>query len=406
MSLRTDHHRAAAQLHTAAADVRSIAAQRAANITSASPGRIEDQRSTPQVTCGNNSQSTPDDQGELAMPSHAPEATASGDSPTLRRVRSEFPGFEIWRETAVDRIRFIARARDLGTSPHTVITGDLGELRDALAGQIGTAGLPGEGEDRRPNIARMYSSLTAGKDHMTVDRQAVDLLLADFPEIAAIARANREFVTGAVARVAAHGIGAFIDVGAGLPTALNVHEVVQQVNPSAVTCYVDTDEIVLAHARALLAAGPRVTVAQGDLRQPGEILKHPALATAIDLDQPVCLILASVLHFLEAGQADTAVATLKEAVAPGSYLVISAGTTTGTDPVLVERACEAYAHTSVITGRPEGDIVAWFEGWHLLPPGLPDVRNWRTDGLARLPQRRPEPRAARVVAGIGRKPAR
>src|SRR5690348_4586367 len=150
MSLRTDHHRAAAQLHTAAADVRSIAAQRAANITSASPGRIEDQRSTPQVTCGNNSQSTPDDQGELAMPSHAPEATASGDSPTLRRVRSEFPGFEIWRETAVDRIRFIARARDLGTSPHTVITGDLGELRDALAGQIGTAGLPGEGEDRRP----------------------------------------------------------------------------------------------------------------------------------------------------------------------------------------------------------------------------------------------------------------
>jgi S-adenosyl methyltransferase len=327
--------------------------------------------------------------------------TTPSDQPSLRQVRSEFPGFEIWRESAVDRARFVARARDLGTSPHTVITGDLGELRDALAGQVGTAGLPGEGEERRPNIARVYSYLTAGKDHLSADRQAADLLLAGYPEIAHIARANREFVTGAVARIAAQGITAFIDIGAGLPAALNVHEVVQHVNPSAVTCYADTDEMVLAHARALLAAGPRVTVAQCDLRQPGEILTHPALRTAIDLTQPVCLILASVLHFLEPDQADAAVATLKDAVAPGSFLVISAGTSTGTDPAVVARARQAYAHTSVVTGRPEGDIAAWFDRWHLLPPGLPDVRDWRTGGL---PRRRPAPRAVRFVAGIGRKP--
>jgi len=326
------------------------------------------------------------------------------DLPTLRQIRSEFPGFEIWREVAVDRTRFIAQARDLDTSPHTVVTADLGELRDALAGQASTAGLPGEKEDRRPNIARMYSYLTFGKDHMTADRQAADLLLADFPEIAAIARANREFVTGAVARVAAQGVAAFIDIGAGLPAALNVHEVVQQVNPSAVTCYVDTDEMVLTHARALLAAGPRVTVAQGDLYQPGAILAHPALATAIDLSQPVCLILASVLHFVAAEEADAAVATLKDTVAPGSYLVISAGTTTGTDPQVVERAHQVYEGTSVVTGRPEGDVLAWFDGWHLLPPGLPDVRDWRTDGLPRLPCRHPAPRAVRFIAGIGRKP--
>jgi len=339
------------------------------------------------------------------MPSDSREATAPGDAPTLRQIRHEFPGFEIWREVAVDRTRFIARAQNLGTSPHTVITGDLGELRDTLAGQVSTAGLPGEGEDRPPNIARMYSYLTAGKDHMAADRQAADLLLADYPEIAHIARANREFVTGAVARIAAQDITGFIDIGAGLPATLNVHEVVRHVNPSAVTCYADTDEMVLAHARALLAAGPRVTVAQGDLRHPAAILKHPALATAIDLTRPVCLVLASVLHFLEPGQADTAVATLKDAVAPGSFLVISAGTSTGTDPAVVARAREAYAHTSVVTGRAEGDILGWFDGWHLLPPGLPDVRDWRTDGLPRLPRRRPEPRAVRFLAGIGRKPA-
>jgi S-adenosyl methyltransferase len=327
------------------------------------------------------------------------------DPPTLRQVRSEFPGFVIWREVAVDRTRFIARARDLAAHPHTVITADLVELRDTLAGQVSTAGLAGEGEDPRPNIARMYSYLTAGKDHVAADRRAADLLLADFPEIAAIARANREFVTGAVARIAAQGVSAFIDIGAGLPAALNVHEVVQQVNPSAVTCYVDTDEIVLAHARALLEAGPRVTVAQGDLRQPEAILKHPALATALDLVGPVCLILASVLHFVEAGQADAAVATLKDSVAPGSYLIVSVGTSTGTDPALLERLHQAYAGTSEVTPRPEGDVVAWFDGWHLLPPGLPDVRDWRTDGLLRMPQRRTGPRAARFVGGIGRKPA-
>jgi S-adenosyl methyltransferase len=402
MSPRTQHQRAAAQLHTAAADAWRIAAQRTA--TGASSNPPADQQPAAQIAHAPSSRLTPDSQGEPVMPSHSREATAPGDAPTLQQIRSEFPGFEIWRETAVDRTRFIARARNLATSPHTVITGDLAELRDTLAGQVSTAGLPGEGEERRPNIARMYSYLTAGKDHMTVDRQAADLLLADYPEIAHIARANREFVTGAVARIAAQSITGFIDIGAGLPTALNVHEVVQQVNPSAVTCYVDTDEMVLAHARALLAAGPRVTVAQGDLRQPADILKHPALATAIDLTQPVCLILASVLHFLEPGEADTAVATLKDAVAPGSFLVISAGTSTGTDPGVVARAREAYADTSVVTGRPETDILAWFGGWHLVPPGLPDVRDWRTDGLPRLPQRRPGPRAVRFVAGIGRKP--
>jgi hypothetical protein len=336
----------------------------------------------------------------------AGEGPSPANLPTLRQVRREFPQFEIWREAAPDRARYIARARDLRLNPHTVVTADLAELRDALAGKASGQQPAVPGPDRPPNIARMYSYLTSGKDHIAADRRAADAVLAHFPEIAAIARANREFVTGAVARIAAQGVAGFIDIGAGLPTALNVHQVVQYINPSAVTCYVDSDEMVLAHARALLAAGPRVTVAQGDLRDPAQILAHPALRTAIDLAQPVCLILASVLHFLQADEADTAVATLKDEVAPGSYLVISAGTCTGTDPVLLERLHAAYAGTSVITARTETDIAAWFGGWVLLPPGLPDVRDWRSDGLPRLPRRHPAgPPAARFLAGIGRKPS-
>jgi hypothetical protein len=286
---------------------------------------------------------------------------AQGNPPSLRQVRTEFPEFDIWQEKVLDRLRFVAQARDLATSPYTVVTGDLAELWDALAGRPASwSGSGGPGQP--PNIARVYSYLTAGKDHGAADRRAADLLLADFPEITAIAQANREFVTGAVARIAAQGIGAFIDIGAGLPSSLNVHQVVQQVTPSAVTCYVDCDEVVLAHARALLAAGPRVAVAEGDLRQPGAILAHPGLSAAVDLSQPVCVILASVLHFLPAEQADMAVATLKDAVAPGSYLVLSVGTSTGIDSLLLDRLAATYAGTSVIAPRTEGDIAGSSRG--------------------------------------------
>ncbi|HUY51061.1 MAG TPA: SAM-dependent methyltransferase [Streptosporangiaceae bacterium] len=183
-------------------------------------------------------------------------------------------------------------------------------------------------------------------------------------------RRARPFVTRAVRYVAAQGITQYIDVGAGLPTAPAVHETAQEVDLAARVAYVDNDSLVLAHARALLAGGPGVTVVPGDMRDPAAILANHDLRTLIDLDQPTCILLASVLHFITPAEADASVAEFRAAIAPGSYLVISAGTSTGTSPALIDRLRSTYANTSDITGRPAEEIAAWFTGMDVIPPGL------------------------------------
>ncbi len=323
------------------------------------------------------------------------------ERPILHEVQKEFPQFAIWREICGEHVHCIARRIDPATHPHTVVTATLTELRAVLA-ETARQQPPRPAVPAAPNIARMYSYWTHGKDHYAADRHAADTVQAAFPEVAQIARANRAFVTRAVAHVTAQGITQFADIGAGLPAWPAIHQIAHRHNPTAKVCYIDNDEIVLAHARALLAAGPNVTVAPGDLRKPADILAHPVVRIVIDFDRPACLILASVLHFLEPHEADEAVATLTAALAPGSYLVLSAGTSTGTDPALIERLRAAYTGTSPIAARTEQDITRWFTGLHLLPPGLADVRDWRPGHTARRARTRPT--AARFLAGVGCKP--
>jgi hypothetical protein len=277
--------------------------------------------------------------------SHAPDQLAD--------LREEFPGFKIWKEAIGERTRYIARSLSLGSHLHTVVTADLGELRAALdeGAEQQVAALPYD--TRVPNIARMYNYWIGGKDHLAADRQAADGVTADFPEVAQVARANRKFVTRAVRYVAEQGITQFIDVGAGLPTGSAVHEIAQAVDPAARVAYVDNDKLVLAHARALLAGGPGVSVVAGDMRHPVKVLASRELQRLIDLGTPVCLLLASVLHFLEPDEADVVVAMFTQFIAPGSYLVLSAGTSTGTDPALIDRLSGSLAHTSSISSIPK-----------------------------------------------------
>jgi uncharacterized SAM-dependent methyltransferase len=201
-----------------------------------------------------------------------------------------------------------------------------------------------------------------------------------------------------VRHVAEQGITQFIDIGAGLPAKPAVHEIAQQVNPAARVAYVDNDQLVLAHARALLAGGPGVSVVAGDMRYPTGILAS-LQRRFIDVRQPVCVLLASVLHFLEPDEADIAVATFTSFMTPGSYLILSAGTSTGTNPALIDRLRSAYAGTSVIIGRTAEEIAAWFTGLDLVPPGLVDVEAWRPGSerywLA--------PSGARIIGAVGRK---
>jgi len=326
----------------------------------------------------------------------------SDDRPTLSALQQEFPQFTIWREVTGERTRYIARQARPGINPHTVITADLAELRTILANSTAPQRGPGLGGTlAAPNVARMYDYWRGGKDYHAADRRAANAVLAEFPEVAGIARANRGFVVRAVAHVAAQGIAQFLDVGAGLPAWPAIHQIAREHDPASTVVYVDNDDVVLAHARALLADGPTVTVAEGDLRDPQAILTHPTVQTAIGFDRPVCLLLAAVLHFLEPDEADHAVSVLTAALAPGSYLVISAGTSTGTDPVLVERLRTAYAGASVITARPEDEVIAWFTGFDLVPPGLVDVRDWRPHRTAPDPTRARA--GARFLAGVGRK---
>jgi O-methyltransferase involved in polyketide biosynthesis len=317
------------------------------------------------------------------------------DDPLLT-LTADFPQFKIWREETVGgRCHYIARGLHPDTHPHTVVTGDPAELRATLTKQTSQPFDAGT-----PSIARVYDRWLGGKDNFAADRAVADSLSEEFPEIADLARANRQFVIRAVRHVAAAGITQFIDIGTGLPTSPSIDETVRRLQPAACVAYVDCDPVVLVHARAILAGHRGVVVVSGDMRRPHEILSDPGLRLVIDLSRPVCIMLTSVLHFVTPAEADAIVATFVSAMAPGSYLILSSGTSTGTSPELIARLAAAYQDTTVVSGRSEAEIAAYFTGLELLPPGLVDVWAWRSDA----PRSRLATGSARLIGAVGRKP--
>jgi SAM-dependent methyltransferase len=248
----------------------------------------------------------------------------------------------------------------------------------------------------RPNIARVWDFWLGGKDNFAADRELATKMLAVHPVSAQMARENRQFLGRAVSYVAARGIGQFIDVGAGLPTALNTHDIAQAVNPQARVAYVDNDPIVISHARGLLAKSPEVIAVPGDMRDPGNILADPELTGLVDLDEPACVILSAVLHFTDAGQARNVAAAFARALTPGSYVIISVGSGS---------RAEGENFTSAYTAAPiyihsQDEILSFFDGLDLVPPGVVAVRLWTGDGLA-LDAEAP---TATFIGGVARKP--
>jgi O-methyltransferase involved in polyketide biosynthesis len=248
----------------------------------------------------------------------------------------------------------------------------------------------------KPNIARVWDYWLGGKDNFAADRELAQTMLEVQPISALMARENRQFLSRAVSYVAAHGVRQFIDVGAGLPTVLNTHEIARNVEPEARVAYVDNDPVVISHARSLLAKSPGVIAVPGDMRDPARILADARLAELIDLAEPASVILSAILHFADAATAREVGAAFARALVPGSYLIISVGTGSRAEG---ENFASAYTAGHIRTHSPE-EILSFFDGLELVPPGLVPVQAWYGDA----PAPEVEPRTANFIGGVARKP--
>ncbi len=255
----------------------------------------------------------------------------------------------------------------------------------------------------KPHPARMYDAYLGGKDNYAADREAVRQVLRAFPEVRAMARANRAFMQRAVRFLAGEaGIRQFIDIGTGIPSAGNVHEVAGQVAPGARVVYVDNDPIVHVHASALLTGSGATAIVLADLRDPGAILAHPKVRELIDFSQPVALLLVAIMHFL-AEEEDPAgiVATLWDALSPDSYLALSHGTADFHPPGVAGEAATTYENaTAPLVLRTLEQVCAFFGGFELMEPGLVQAPLWRPDGK---PPRPKDLAKLGIYAGVGRK---
>ncbi len=254
------------------------------------------------------------------------------------------------------------------------------------------------------HAARVYDYMLGGKTNFAADRAAGDKIIAEWPGSRASATAARAVMHRMVRRLAAvHGIRQFLDIGTGIPTAPNLHEIAQAVDPAGRIVYVDNDPIVLAHARALLAGTPegRTAYIDGDLREPGKILAEPVLRQTLDLDRPVALTLINLVHFLSDEAALPLVAELVDALPSGSYLALTAGTA-DSSPARAEIASRRYREAGIENHlRTRAQVERFFAGLELDDPGVMLINHWHPD-----PDDGPIPPDDEVMAyaGLARKP--
>jgi S-adenosyl methyltransferase len=260
--------------------------------------------------------------------------------------------------------------------------------------------VPPEVDTKRANVARVYDYWLGGTHNFLTDQDLARALIAVEPNFRAMARANRAFLGRAVRFLAGQGIRQFLDIGSGIPTEGNVHEVAQHAAPGAHVVYADIDPVAVAHSKAILAGNPDAAIIQADLREPEKILAQHAVRRLIDASQPTGLLLVSVLHFIaDAEDPWQIVATLRDALAAGSYLVLCHATDE-TKPG-VAHAFEKVYNSSVATQahfRSRAQILRLFDGFGLVDPGLVFMPQWRPDSPADLPD---DPSQYLGLAGVG-----
>ena len=266
--------------------------------------------------------------------------------------------------------------------------------------QSGSTPPPPRLDTSTAHSARVWNYLLGGKDNFAADREVGEMILQMFPGIARIARTQRRFLARAVRYLAADaGIRQFLDIGTGLPTADNTHQIAQQVAPESRIVYVDNDPLVLVHARALLTSAPggMTSYIEADVRDTGEILGEAA--RTLDFGQPIALMMLGIMGQLPDSAGPRPIVTaLLDALPPGSYLALSDGT--DTSPAL-NQAIAAYNQNSASSYhlRSPEEIARFFDGLILVAPGVVTTSRWRPD----LADASAEPREVDAICGVGRK---
>ncbi|MFD7614537.1 SAM-dependent methyltransferase [Streptomyces sp. NPDC059828] len=254
-----------------------------------------------------------------------------------------------------------------------------------------------------PSVSRIYDYYLGGSHNFEVDREAARKAMEFVPGLPKIMQANRAVMRRAVRFAVSEGVTQFLDIGSGIPTFGNVHEVAQEASPGARVVYVDHDPVAVAHSRAVLEGNDDADIAGADLRKPCDILDSPEVTRLLDLDRPVALLLVSVLHFIEdSDEPHRAVAELREALAPGSLLLVTHASYDGI-PVDKERvggAVDVYKDIrNPLVMRTREEVARFFDGFELVQPGLVSMAKWRPDA----PAEQEDPYAFSGYAGVGRK---
>jgi SAM-dependent methyltransferase len=267
----------------------------------------------------------------------------------------------------------------------------------------GAQQVPPEINTHVPQSARVYDYWLGGKDHFPADRALGDAIAEALPSIRTQVRAQRAFLGRAVRYLTRDaGVRQFLDIGTGIPTAGNVHDVAQEIAPESRVLYVDNDPIVLTHARALMGGAEegRVAFIEADLREPDVILSDPAVERTLDLARTVGLVLVGIMHHLrDSDDPRRVVATLVDALAPGSYLVLSQSTP-DFDPAAMAALAAASEQGGIANvPRSRADTEPFFAGLELVEPGLVPMDAWRPD-----PGAEPDPGGVHAYGGVARKP--
>jgi SAM-dependent methyltransferase len=252
----------------------------------------------------------------------------------------------------------------------------------------------------RPSVARVYDYFLGGSHNFAVDREMAEQLLRLAPDAGEVMRANRAFLRRAVRFMIDEGVTQFLDIGSGIPTVGNVHEIAQKAKPDTKVVYVDIDPVAVAHSRAMLEGQPNTAIVRADLTEPATILGADEVTRLIDLSRPVGLLIVSMLHFLpDEGDPQGATAQLRDALPPGSFLAISHGMW-GARPESPEVE-KLYQRTpNQVIPRTPAEITAFFGDFDLVKPGLVFLPLWRPDSPEDVGE---HPERFVNLAGVARK---